>query len=405
MKKRIAALILIGALSLSCAWGEPQRFPAVMTRAAAEALTAREITIPEGVERIESQAFAGTGLERATLPESLEYIAPDAFDESVRFIVHAGSYAASWAPFERIDRVIGAEPEDWHEVLEWDIIVEDERQMAVITESKYPDDAESIILPDELDGVPVRRIGDAAFHGTAVKHIRFPSGLEQIGVQAFGSCDQLLEVRIPNSVTEIGSGAFADCTSLVKAVLPSGLENTNVAVFMNCPALKDVTMSVGFQRSNTGFTDCKNVETIHYLAGSNGIFDLTVGQQRSTLEYQSKRALKTVDFAEGITTIGNNAFFYSDYDNGNHCFMLNTVRLPASLKTIGDAAFLGLTRLESVNLPDGLEVIGSEAFAHCRSLMPVEIPASVTEENRGQDIFYDCKDSQVPEDPEPSSDD
>ena len=78
IKKRIAALILIGALSLSCAWGEPQRFPAVMTCAAAEALTAREITIPEGVERIESQAFAGTGLllyiiAALVMPESPDY--------------------------------------------------------------------------------------------------------------------------------------------------------------------------------------------------------------------------------------------------------------------------------------------------------------------------------------------
>ena len=403
IKKRIAALILIGALSLSCAWGEPQRFPAVMTCAAAEALTAREITIPEGVERIESQAFAGTGLERATLPESLEYIAPDAFDESVRFIVHAGSYAASWAPFERIDRVIGAEPEDWHEVLEWDIIVEDERQMAVITESKYPDDAESIILPDELDGVPVRRIGDAAFYDSGVKHIRFPSGLEQIGVQAFGSCEQLLEVRIPNSVTEIGSGAFSGCSSLSKIVLPAGLEDVHVPVFINCEALTDVTMSVGFQTGWQVFENCPNVRIIHYLAGNTGKLPYQVAESSVFLEHQSKRSLKTLDFGEGITEICSNAFYYSRFEYESDGFILTTIHFPSTLKTIGDHAFYGLTHLTDVTLPDGLVTLDHEAFARCSSLIPPEIPDSVI--NLGDNIFDGCKTPEPPEDPGPSSDD
>ena len=39
------------------------------------------LEIPEGTLRIESKAFAGCGIRQVVLPDSLEYVAPDAFGE------------------------------------------------------------------------------------------------------------------------------------------------------------------------------------------------------------------------------------------------------------------------------------------------------------------------------------
>ena len=54
--------------------------------------------IPEGVRRIESKAFADSFLREITLPDSLEFIADDAFLRSSLRIVHAkkGTYGYNW---------------------------------------------------------------------------------------------------------------------------------------------------------------------------------------------------------------------------------------------------------------------------------------------------------------------
>lgn len=58
-----------------------------------------ELFLAEGVKRIESRAFAGTGLTFVVLPASLTFIADDAFDscaEDIFFCVVKGSYAEEW---------------------------------------------------------------------------------------------------------------------------------------------------------------------------------------------------------------------------------------------------------------------------------------------------------------------
>ena len=49
-----------------------------------------------GVERIGSRAFAGTGVNMFWLPETLQYIAPDAFDKGTAFTCSPGTYAETW---------------------------------------------------------------------------------------------------------------------------------------------------------------------------------------------------------------------------------------------------------------------------------------------------------------------
>ena len=58
-----------------------------------------EVILGDKVERIESRAFAGTGLHMITMPESVSYIADDAFDgvDHVKVNAPEGSYAYEWA--------------------------------------------------------------------------------------------------------------------------------------------------------------------------------------------------------------------------------------------------------------------------------------------------------------------
>ena len=55
---------------------------------------------------------------------------------------------------------------------------------------------------------------------------------------------------------------------------------------------------------------------------------------------------------------------------------LSSVKLPQSLKTIGNMAFDGCSNLKEIEIPNGIETIKSEAFEVC-GLSSVVIPTSV----------------------------
>lgn len=74
------------------------------------------ITIGEGVERIESKAFAKCKYEGSIyLPASLTYIALDAFDKEVTYVVEKGSYAERWVRDNAFTYTINGEEQnlDW----------------------------------------------------------------------------------------------------------------------------------------------------------------------------------------------------------------------------------------------------------------------------------------------------
>ena len=70
-------------------------------------------------------------------------------------------------------------------------------------------------------------------------------------------------------------------------------------------------------------------------------------------------SLETIALGKKIQTIGDNTF--------NNCGKITTVNVPASVKTIGQAAFIG-TSLTSIVLGEGLQSIGQKAFAYSSAL-------------------------------------
>lgn len=80
---------------------------------------------------------------------------------------------------------------------------------------------------------------------------------------------------------------------------------------------------------------------------------------------------------EGITEIKNDAFEGAKY--------ITDVRLPSTLKKIGNSAF-AFCNLNYVSLPDGLEHIGQGAFWYCPlNSQPLVLPSSLT--SIGQNAF------------------
>ena len=275
-------------------------------------------------------------------------------------------------------------------------------------------------------------IGSTAFTSTNLDTITIPSGVTSIGNMAFYSCSYLASVTIPASVSFIGNMAFGLCDRLTEFVnyrlSPQELDNAFAYVDLSLytpwgwrklyvPSASVDLYSVADEWENFGI-----IESINDLSPRGNIGVLTwefhdetlsisgngVIPNYSMLEFPPwhdlKNIIKNVVIVEGVTEIGNYAFW--------QCLELTDVSIPQSLVTIGEGAFLeaGLksltvngatltnigshsfsycSDLTSVSMPDvSVKHIGNSAFSYCQSLISIEIPASV--ETIGMDAFAHC---------------
>ena len=73
--------------------------------------------------------------------------------------------------------------------------------------------AESVIIPDRIDGLPVTEILPYVFFESQITSIKLPDSLETIGECAFMFCENLKNIEIPESVKYICENAFNSCTA------------------------------------------------------------------------------------------------------------------------------------------------------------------------------------------------
>ncbi len=175
-------------------------------------------------------------------------------------------------------------------------------------------------IPATVDGVPVRKIGDAAFYRNRT-------------VRA---------VLLPNTLTEIGSYAFAD--SNVSIVIPGeGLRIIDYAAFHGCDELRVFDLQHATELLQIGdfaFAECTAL--ISDLAMPDSL--LLIGGYA----FQGCASAPSLTLNEGLVYIGDGAF--------NHCIGLQneSIHIPASVRQIGGAKFA-----------PGSAVRGTHVFYNC----------------------------------------
>ncbi len=272
----------------------------------------------------------------------------------------------------------------------------------------------------------VTSIGKYAFNNCEkLTAITIPTSVTTIGESAFCNCKGLTSVTIPESVTSIGENAFNGCNTLTSVTLSEGLKTISSKAFYNCNALKSVFIpesvtSIG----NNAFGCYDNNNSVYIMmdftvygykgskaenyAKNNGlkftaipkiVSSGTTGDCTWTLDDNGlltisgsgamgnnfvnstlRTNIKSVIIENGVTTIGEYAFYY--------CTGLTSVTIPNSVTTIGQYAFSNCTVLTSVTIGNSVTSIGNNVFYNCRSLTSITIPDSVT--TISNYAFMDC---------------
>lgn len=96
--------------------------------------------------------------------------------------------------------------------------------------------------------------------------------------------------------------------------------------------------------------------------------------------FEARRGLESVTIPNGVTRIGNSAFY--------NCEWLKNVTIPDSVTQIDAGAFVAC-RLQNITIPAGVTKIGNNAFRDCGGFPSVTIPKGVTE--IAGSMFHRCE--------------
>lgn len=254
---------------------------------------------------------------------------------------------------------------------------------------------DTVEIPDEIDGMPVTKIGAYAFsdaklitevvipdtvtaiaveafsYCTRLEKVNIPYGVTTIGNYAFENCESLTEITIPETVISIGEYAFT-YTALTEVVVPDSVQTLKYRAFFCCGDLvsaKLPTTITTLGKDIFGF--CKKLETVNIPT------NITAIPERLFFRCTN---LNNVTIPESVTTIDKMSFYY--------CESLESINIPSAVKTIKESAFNGCYALETVDMTEGVTTMGKYVFQDCTSLTEITLPKSLT--SAGNFCFSRC---------------
>ena len=174
---------------------------------------------------------------------------------------------------------------------------------------KYIGNDTDVVIPEEIDGKKVRKIGYGAFMNcTQITNVVIPDTVDTIGRYAFLGCTALESVSLPSGITSIPEAMFSGCTSLESIDFPEAVIECGRWAFLECTALKKVRFSEGLEVIGDGaFRECTSLADIH-IPASVELIDVEAFMETN---------ISVVKFLNKNVVIGDSAFrtFNSDVEH------------------------------------------------------------------------------------------
>lgn len=337
-----------------------------------------QVTVPEGVTHIASNAFTGCqSMTLINLPESLTSIGGWAFADCERLL---GIYIPSGV--EHLDSEalrgcyhltsISVSPDNPY-FCDIDGILFDKNMTCLV---RYPTAREGARYE-----IPqgVTRLGDWAFDdGWHLTELIIPDSVAEIGDVAINACQALAAITVdpnneyycsvdgvlftkdmtclvrypiaregetysvPEGVTAIGAWAF-DATHLTEVFIPASVESIGEWAFHICFELNAITVA----EDNPAYC---SVDGLLYTKDLSRLIQCPIQKT-------------SVSLPEGVRTIGCRAFEF--------CGELTEIVVPGDVDRIEDSAFAECQGLTRVVLPDSVVRIDHEAFRGCTALSEI----------------------------------
>ena len=227
--------------------------------------------------------------------------------------------------------------------------------------SKYTGKKAEVVIPEIIQNMPVREIGDNAFYDpyltgvyNYVTMVVIPEGVTRIGSSAFRECNHLNSIILPSTLKVIEFGVFYDCSMLSSIDLPSGLLEIGDCTFWQCKALLSINLPSTIKKigsdafRSSGLASFPNPWPIELTSIANGMFENAL--------------FNDLILPDGITSVGSGAFSF--------CRNLTNVTLPFTIQTLDTNAFRGCRSLTNVNIPESVQSIGFDfwVFESCSNI-------------------------------------
>ena len=209
---------------------------------------------------------------------------------------------------------------------------------------------------------------------SSVTYNNYTYPVTSIGTSAFEGCSNLESVVLPSSVTSIGTDAFYGCVRLERVNLEEGLTTINLRAFYNC---KLDTIIIPSTVTSIGSSAFKNNPTKAIVWKPA---NCSIGSDDSAPFYSTSSQVTSFTFADGVETVP--AYICKNMS------LLDTIVLPPSVRSLGQAAFMYCTKLKSINLPVTQKTLPVSFLEGCTSLESIELPATLT--TISTDAFYGC---------------
>ena len=198
-------------------------------------------TIPNGVERIEDEAFSCCAVEKIYIPDSVTSVGANLFENATSLkSVRLPSGLKKLSPY-----------------------------MFAGCSS-----LEQIEMSFEIESFE-----EGLFAGcSSLKEIPFRAGIKELPNYVFSGCSELRSLILPNTIEKICEGAVSDCENLTTLVLPASLKEIEEGAFEGCFNLCHIRLN-----GENGYFRVDDAESSLYRKNPDGTETLILHLEGNTL--------------------------------------------------------------------------------------------------------------------------